>query len=94
MPGKAAPYSVRYKLYQPVFPPSQTWPKKKTVIDIYSELDLQTFRCRPGMVMTVNFLYLANDIDDSATLSFYDGTAVTSPLLGTFKVNDTTQGVA
>ena len=47
----------------------------------------QTFRCRPGLVMTVNFLYLTNDIDDSAMLSFYDGTAVTSPLLGSFKVD-------
>ncbi|KAF0308456.1 Protein bark beetle [Amphibalanus amphitrite] len=51
----------------------------------------KTFRCRPGLVMTVNFLYLANDIDDSATLSFYDGTAVTSPLLGTFQIRNGTR---
>ncbi|KAF0300654.1 Protein bark beetle [Amphibalanus amphitrite] len=49
------------------------------------------FRARPGLVLTVNFLYLMNERDDDAQLSFYDGTSTSSPLLGTFKVRNATR---
>ena len=50
-------------------------------------VSLQRFRARPGLRLTVNFLYVMNQRDDDARLSFYDGTSTSSPLLGTFKVS-------
>ena len=47
----------------------------------------QRFRARPGLVLTVNFLYLMNEHADDARISFYDGTAESAPLLGSFKVS-------
>ena len=38
-------------------------------------------------MLTVNFLYLMNQRNDDAQISFYDGSSTSSPLLGSFKVS-------
>lgn len=49
------------------------------------------FFTRPGQVLTLNFIKLLTDRNESATVSVYDGSSVTDNLLGTFLLKNHTR---